>query len=404
VRILNVLHSLKQTDGGPIRAVLDLSAKTGDYGIESHVLGFGEVDIPDNPLHPGYLHALSVIRPGQYQFAPGLRTWLKKNLKSYDGVVLHGMWLYPNQAVAAACRGMGLPYACFPHGMLEPWSFYRQGSLKALKKLCYWIAFEKRVFANASHVLFTSKRELREANHVAQYIRRQSIVVPHGVSVAPTSCVEPTRPELRQAENRKIILFLGRIHPHKNLDMLLRCWAAARLSDEWHFIIAGYGRPQYLDHLLKLRKALRVESSTTFVGPVSGDDKIYLFKRAKWSLLASQHENFGIAALESIGHGCPVAVSDEVYVADSFHSDSVILPLDENSWIAFMRGTMLDEARRSKIIDRDASLIIPLFNIDRVTHDWSKTVREMFHPTHDRRRSADLQADEKQPELAVPRR
>ena len=60
MRILNVLHSLKQSDGGPIRAVLELSAMTVTHGIESHVLGFGKVDIPDNPVSPEHLHVLGV--------------------------------------------------------------------------------------------------------------------------------------------------------------------------------------------------------------------------------------------------------------------------------------------------------------------------------------------------------
>jgi len=384
VRILNVLHSLRQSDGGPIRAVLDLSAMTLSHGIESHVLGFGKVDIPDNPLFPEQLHVLDVTHPAYYRYAPGLKTWLKRNLESYDGVILHGMWLYPNQAVAAACRHIGLPYACFPHGMLEPWSFYRQGALSAVKKLFYWAAVEKNVFSNARHILFTSNRELREANYVAKNLHHQSIVVPYGVHLTSGACEEPARPELRQPKDRRVVLFLGRIHPHKSLDLLLRCWAAARLSDEWHFIIAGPGKPPYLDRLLELRKALGIESSTTFVGPVSGDDKTYLLRRAHWSLLASQHENFGVSVLESIGHGCPVAVSDNVYIADYFHSDSIILPLNESAWTAFMRGAMRDEPKRLRIIQQDASLLLPLFNVERVSHDWSKTLTAVFSPEESR--------------------
>ena len=378
MRILNVLHSLKQSDGGPIRAVLELSAMTVTHGIESHVLGFGKVDIPDNPVSPEHLHVLGVARPTHYRYAPGLKTWLKENLGSYDGVVLHGMWLYPNQAVASACRRIRLPYVCFPHGMLEPWSFYRQGPLSALKKLCYWAAFEKNVFSNARHVFFTSRRELREANRLAKDIRNQSVVAPYGVYAIAGDCNEPDRPELQQPKDRKVVLFLGRIHPHKNIDMLLRCWAAARLPDEWHFIIAGSGKQSYTRQLIELRKKLGLESSTTFVGPVSGNDKTYLLTRANWSLLASQHENFGIAVLESIAHGCPVAVSENVYLADYFHSDSVVLPLIESAWTAFMRGIMRDDWKRLLIIQQDASRILPLFSLERVSRDWSKTLTAMF--------------------------
>ena len=98
MRVLHILPSLKQTYGGPTRAVLDLSARAAEFGLQGEILGFGELDIADNPLPRHLIHALPIKTPKQYCYSPALRPWLRENLGRFDGVVLHGMWMYPNWA------------------------------------------------------------------------------------------------------------------------------------------------------------------------------------------------------------------------------------------------------------------------------------------------------------------
>src|SRR5579863_7230582 len=138
MRVLHVLPSLDQMYGGPISAVLELSARGFEFGLTSEVLGFGDNRLFDCPLAADRIHELPQNRPRSYCYSRDLRGWLRARVASYEGVVLHGMWLYPNWAAAEECMASSVPYACFPHGMLEPWPIRGQGLLKRAKKTAYW--------------------------------------------------------------------------------------------------------------------------------------------------------------------------------------------------------------------------------------------------------------------------
>ncbi len=118
----------------------DLSARSLPLDLDSEVLGFGRLSIPDNPFPLEKIHELPQSFPQSYSFAPGLREWMGRHLSRFDGVILHGMWMYPNWAFLKACRRAHVPYVCFPHGMLEPpGALYGQGLFKAVKKTLYWM-------------------------------------------------------------------------------------------------------------------------------------------------------------------------------------------------------------------------------------------------------------------------
>jgi len=52
VRVLHIVPSLDQRSGGPLRAVLQIAFFAHFYGLDSEVVGVGDVDVPDNPFSP----------------------------------------------------------------------------------------------------------------------------------------------------------------------------------------------------------------------------------------------------------------------------------------------------------------------------------------------------------------
>ena len=193
MRVLHVLHSLDQCYGGPLRAVLDLSAGSIPLGLGAEVLGFGPLSIPDNPLPPELIHELPIGFPRRYVYCAGLRKWTDANLARFDGVILHGMWLYPNWALLKACNRANIPYVCFPHGMLEPWALFGQGRFKAAKKTLYWLLRERSIFRDASAVFFATERERRLAQEAFALPPTSFIVVPYGVDSAGDAACSASR-------------------------------------------------------------------------------------------------------------------------------------------------------------------------------------------------------------------
>ena len=374
MRILHVIGSLDQRSGGPLRAVLDLSARSHHHGLQSEVLGFGGLNVADNPIGREEIHCLPVERPARYCYAAALTPWLISNLRRFDAVILHGMWLYPNWAVSRECQKMGIPYFCFPHGMLEPWSVFRQGRWKALKKVAYWYLREKEILERSAAVFFTTAREREASTRTFPVHPRSYVVVPYGVDVGLRESEEPGV----AAYPGKFALFLGRVHPGKNVKFLIEAWAEASVPREWQLVVAGPADPGDLRQLRRLALKLGIAPSISFAGMVTGVEKRRLLRTARWLLLPSSHENFGIVVLEALAAGCPVAMSDQVYLSDDFPADSEVLPLELDAWVAFLRHRMVDEAWREKRRQLDAAKLTPKFRFDNVARDWCALVRGLI--------------------------
>jgi glycosyltransferase involved in cell wall biosynthesis len=378
MRVLHVVPSLDQRFGGPLRVVLDLSARALSKGLESEVLGFGPLRIPDNPFPAERVHALPLDPPAAYCHSRRLRPWLDRHLERFDGVVLHGMWLYPNWAVARACWSTGKPYACVPHGMLDPWSVHAQGPWKQAKKILYWKWREHKIFERARCVLFTTAREREKSSRTFPLAAAQMVLTPYGLEAHGRQPRGPIRLPLVLPPDAKVALFLGRVHPKKNLEFLIEAWNKARLSDDWRLIIVGPGEGAYHEKLQRLIHSFHLESHVHLLGFASGDDKAYWLERADWFLLPSRQENFGVSVFEAISHGCAVAVSDQVDIAEALHEKSEVLPLDLECWVRFLRERLTDGRHRADLIRADREFLAPRFDSTSVSARWASTLVQLF--------------------------
>ena len=378
LRILHVLDSLDQRYGGPVRAILDLTAHSLSRGLDAEILGVGPLMVSDNPVAPERIHALRSSWPKGYGYLPGLDSWLSEHLLRFDGVVLHGMWMYSNWAFRKACARFAVPYAYFPHGMLEPWAVNGQGFAKSVKKKAYWLLRERAVFEDAVAVLYTTLQESRLALQAFRLPKVKTVIVPYGVSIAEKSATVPDRAELMVPDYVNVGLFLGRLHPKKNVEFLLEAWAEARPKDNWHLIVAGTGEPSYVGSVRRTARELGLSTRVSFPGMVTGNDKEYLFRRASWFFLPSYQENFGNAALEAIHYGCPVVLSDQVLICEFLHEHSEVLPLQFGVWVRFIRERMVDEEWRKSLVEFDRRLTKPRFEIEKIAQGWTNSMRDIF--------------------------
>jgi glycosyltransferase involved in cell wall biosynthesis len=262
--------------------------------------------------------------------------------------------------------------------MLDPWAITGQGVLKSIKKRMYWTLREKRIFDGARGLLFASHREMLNAYNVYPRLERTCRTVPYVVSPSGEESAIPATESLMQPRERKVMLFLGRVHPKKNLPFLLRAWAAAAPPPAWHLVIAGPVDEGYKRDLERLIEQLRMESCVSFAGAVTGKDKSYLLHRAEWFVLPSFQENFAIAALEALYARCPVVLSDQVQIGDALHEESEILPLRLEPWVEFLKTRMTDSAWREHLIERDAQDVLTRFSTSRITTEWISSLLSLF--------------------------
>ena len=290
---------------------------------------------------PSRVHALG-RRRSSYGYSELVKPWLHQNAGRFDAVILNGLWQYSSYGVWQGLRGTDLPYFAIPHGMLDPW-FKRAYPLKHLKKQLYWALCERRVLRDARSVIFTSEEERTAARTSFWPYTCREAVIPLGIS-GPTGNPDQQRSQFLEAfpqlRNRRILLFLGRIHEKKGLDLLLCAFAklfAGDLtspgeSEQLHLVIVGPCEdPAYLSRLHNLasdsfrsREGCNANDANvpiTWISMLSGDLKWGAFHAADAFVLPSHQENFGIAVVEALACGVPVLISNKVNIWREIEQD-----------------------------------------------------------------------------------
>jgi glycosyltransferase involved in cell wall biosynthesis len=312
MKILRCIHSLDPAIGGPLESVKQSSRVLVRRGHEVEVASLDAPGAPWLEDFPATVHALGPGR-GSYGYSPRFVPWLKERHTGYDVVVVHGIWQYNSFGVWRALHKTATPYFVFPHGMLDPW-FNRTYPLKHLKKLLYWPWAEYRVLRDARAVLFTSEEERRLARKSFALYRCHEVVVNYGTA-APEVDLQGAREEFLNAfpklRDKKLLLFLGRLHEKKGVEGLIRAFASNTNND--HLVIAGACADEgYRQDLVRLTN--KSGANVTFTGMLTGARKWGAFAAAEAFILPSHQENFGIAVVEALACGTPVLISDQVNI------------------------------------------------------------------------------------------
>jgi glycosyltransferase involved in cell wall biosynthesis len=113
----------------------------------------------------------------------------------------------------------------------------------------------------------------------------------------------------KPANRTRQVLYLGRLHPLKGLEILLDAWATVTrpgaAAGPWELVIAG---PDEQGTRARLEAQARTLGLTnlTFPGPLYGEAKRRALAEADLFALPSRTENFGIAVAEALAAGLPV--------------------------------------------------------------------------------------------------
>ncbi len=320
MKILQVIPSLSPQLGGPTQAVLGLSQSLQSMGADIEILttnddGGNPLDVPLNrsityqEISTTFLPC--TLRAKEFIYSKALTSWHRANLKEFDLVHTHYLFSYLPSWTARAARQQKIPYLMRPLGQLTPWAL----SQSVQKKKLYAALLERRNLQRAAAIHCTSQEETVD---VLQFgIQTPAISVPLGVT-APKK-IKNAKERLHQAydipEDVPVVLFLSRLHPKKQPEVLIGAISHLFKRQPCHAIFAGTGQPQYLEKLKMLVKTFSLENQVTFTGFVAGNDKQLLLQGADVFALPSHSENFGIAIAEALIAELPVIITPGIQIS-----------------------------------------------------------------------------------------
>lgn len=298
--------------GGPPRSILGLCQAQLRAGIHVDVFtttANGDTDLPacfDKEIEYEGVGVRYFPRAFPRQmFAPvGFGEVVQSVISRYDLLHVHGLWNLPAWLAAQPARRGGLPYVISPRGMLEPGSLAH----KSWKKRVAYLLAERRNLAKASLLHATSEAE---GETLAAYgFRPRVVVLPNGVdfSEARTHSFGQYRRRLGLDESARVLVFLGRIHPIKRLDLVAAAFEKIRASvRNAHLIIAG---PDEAGHRAAIEPLFASACDAVhWVGEVAKEDKWALLRDADALVMCSDSESFGLSIVEAMAAGTPVVVT-----------------------------------------------------------------------------------------------
>ena len=237
-----------------------------------------------------------------------LRKKLADLIGGVDAVHIHGIWQEHCSIASDLAIAARKPYLVAAHGMLEPWAFKSKG----WKKKLYWHLLEKQHFTGAQCLRALTVAEGEQ--YRALGLRVPVAVIPNGVTVPAEINPEPFWQRYGDLRGRKIVLFLGRLHPKKGIHMLCRTWARiCRDFPDAHLVMAGPAEEGIQEALEGQLRQDGAGSRVTFTGMLRGEEKWGALGAAEVFILPSYSEGFSMAVLEAVGAGVPVILSKQCY-------------------------------------------------------------------------------------------
>jgi len=243
---------------------------------------------------------------------------IHKNIERFSPQIIHqqGIWLYYSKAVLKNKNRFGTKVIIQPHGMLDRWAIQNSSYKKKIVGFLY--EYENLRKADCLHALnleeFKAIRDLGYRNPVA--------VIPNGVILPSVKM-----PLTKHVSNT--LLYIGRIHPKKGLDLLIN--AINHLNVNYPFSIKGWkiriggwdqnGHQQELENKVKL---FDLGDFVEFIGPVFNEEKEKELMNASGFILPSFSEGLPMTILEAWSYQLPVLMTNECNLRIGFENSAAI--------------------------------------------------------------------------------
>ena len=241
----------------------------------------------------------------------------------------HGLWQSPSLVATEWRRRFRKPSIVSPHGMLDRWALEHS----AWKKRIAGALYERTNLKNANVVHALCDAEM---NSIREYgINKPIAVIPNGVEI-PNLSRDHRTPDFMESipEGSKVLLYLGRIHPKKGIELAIR--ALGELSKfgqnpmrDWVLLIAGWNQNDHQSELQQIASECGVAGQCRFIGPQFDAAKTACYRFSDAFILPSYSEGLPMVVLEAWSHGLPVMMTDACNLKCGF-DESAAVRVDTN--------------------------------------------------------------------------
>lgn len=289
LRVVHTVSSIEHRGSGVTYCVTGLAEAQARCGVAPEVFSLGHTSENHAALYKDRRFANDLANVPMLNKL-GMSGTMRRALRAARPEVVHthGLWMLPN-----VYRTSDAAFVITPHGMLTPVAL----GFSSRKKRLLRVLLQDKAFAASALIHATAESEYNDVRHFG--LSQPVAIIPNGIDLP---LITATSAQL----SGKTVLSLGRIHPKKALDTLVRAWAAIEPSfPDWCLRIVGPDEGGHAEKLSRLVRSLGL-ATVSIEPPVFGEEKTVLMAAADLFVLSSQSENFGMTVAESLAAGVPV--------------------------------------------------------------------------------------------------
>lgn len=324
LKILYALPSLSRKFTG----VYEVSK---NLGLELHKLGIGvevhslidEFTKDDSfswiPIEPKLYSAMGLEKIGYNS------TFLNGLIKSDSNVGhIHSLWSYTTIALYKWAINKNKPYLFTSNAYL----FESALNNSKLKKIIARILIFDRIIHKAECIQVNTINEYQRVRKLG--FKNPICVIPNGVNL-PDLKVKSMPPwhHNKETNNKKILLYLSRIHPQKGLDKLVDAWKELKGNQQiqdWHLVIVGFDfkNSSFESGIINFVKSNNLSSCITLLSGQFGKSMDACYANCDAFILPSYNEGSSIAALNAMAFSKPSLITPGCNIPNSFSTKSAI--------------------------------------------------------------------------------
>ena len=237
------------------------------------------------------------------------KNMIKKKINSHDIIHVHGIWSPIQLFTIFYCNSINKTLFIHPHGMLLKEALSSTGIIKLLIKNVTLIFLSYFIKKCTSFISITNQ----ESKAIKKYFK-DSIY---------TEIPNPIPFKLQEQESTKKLkqfIYLGRIHPHKNLELLIESFKAAKLGNDWSLKI--YGIKDDKNYYNKILDSIKDDNNINIFEPIFDNERQKIISNSWANILVSKSEVLSLSILESSYFGLPTINNKDIELSD--YKDCVI--------------------------------------------------------------------------------
>lgn len=263
-----------------------------------------------------------------FPIAPDMAFALKKNINKFDIVHLHEYRSFQAILVHHYSEKNKVPYIVQPHGSV----------VNIMGMFWFKELFDKTV---GSPLLKDSSKVIALTNVEKNILKKLGIkdgsieILPNGINLLDYENL-PEKGIFKKKygvhHNEKLILFLGRLHKIKGIELLINSFAELpKAYKDVKLIIAGPDGG-CLSEIKELILRLNIKNKVIITGPLYNEEKFEALIDADVYVLPSVYETFPNTVIESCACKTPVILTDRCGISDLIkHNVGYVVQYEKNS-------------------------------------------------------------------------